>query len=204
MSYQRYESKSKVFNIHCTPLLTRPKDLDKSRVILDLSYRQGLSLNDQVDKLAFDNSKFLLKFPSIDNIVQEMCSHGDITIAKIDVARPFRNLRVDPADTIKLAIQWQGDVFIDVSVVFGWVHGSASFQRVSDTVTYIMSKAGAKMFAYIDDYILVSPKPHSEQHVQRLASLLTELGLPSKSDKKLLGMGIQIDLDAHLCRLLSG
>ena len=105
--------------IHCSPLLTRPKDLDKRRVILDLSYPQGLSLNDQVDKLAFDTSKFLLKFPSIDDIVQELCDHGDdVTIAKMDVARAFRNLRVDPADAIKLGIKWQDDIFIDVSVAF--------------------------------------------------------------------------------------
>ena len=73
--------------IPCSPLLTRPKDLGKCRVILDLSYPQVLSLNDQVDKLAFDTSEVLLKFPSIDDIVQELCAHGDdVTIVKIDVA----------------------------------------------------------------------------------------------------------------------
>ena len=136
--------------------MTRPKDLDKCRAILDLSHPQGLSLNDQVDKLAFDTSKFLLKFPSTDDIVQEICDHGDnVTIAKIDVARAFHNLHLDPADDVKLGIKWHDEVFIDISVVFGWVHCSASFQRISDAVTYIMGKAGAKMFAYIHDYILV-------------------------------------------------
>ena len=159
------DNDSKYSVIHCSPLLTRPKDLDIRRVILDLSHPQGLSLNDQVDKLAFDTSKFLLQFPSIDDIVQEICNHGDnVTIAKIGVARAFRNLHVDPADAVKLGIKWHDDVFIDVSVVFKWVHGSASFQHVSDAITYIMGKAGAKMFAYIDDYPLVSPKQYSEQH----------------------------------------
>ena len=197
--------------IHCSPLLTRAKDIDKRRVILDLSYPQGSSLNDQVDKLAFDNSKFLLKFPSIDDIVQELGLHGDdVTIAKIDVARAFRNLRVDPADAVKLGIKWKDDVFVDVSVAFGWVHGSVSFQRVSDAVTYIMSQSGAKMFAYIDDYILISPKCHSEQHFQRLASLLAELGLPSNPEKqtppcrKLTCLGIQIDLDANTLSIHPG
>ena len=168
-------SDSKYAVIHCCPLLTRPKDIDKRRVILDLSDPQGSSLNDQVDKLAFDNSKFSLKFPSIDDIVQEISHHGDdVTIAKIDMARAFRNLCVDPADAFKLGIKWNNDIFIDVSVAFGWVHGSVSFQCVSDAITYIMSKSGAKMFAYIDDYILISLERQSEQHFQRLASLLTE------------------------------
>ena len=154
--------------------------------------------------MAFDNSKFLLKFPSIDDIVQEIGHHGDdVTIAKIDVARAFRNLRVDPADAVKLGMKWLNDVFIDVSVAFSWVHGSASFQRVRDAVTYVMSQSGAKMFAYIDDYILISPKRHADQHFQRLASLLAELGLPSNPDKqtspchKLTCLGIQFDLDAN-------
>ena len=38
--------------IHCSPLLTRPKDGDKRRVILDLSHPHDLSVNDQVDRLA--------------------------------------------------------------------------------------------------------------------------------------------------------
>ena len=110
---------------------------------------------------------------------------------------------MDPADAVKLGIKWQDDVFIDVSVAFDWVHGSASFQRVSDAVTFLMAKSGAKMFAYIDDYILISPEADAQRQFRRLASLLTELGLPSNPDKqtspcrKLTCLGIQIDLDAN-------
>ena len=45
---------------HCSPFLTRPKDTDKCRVILNLSYAHGCSLNDNVDKLHFDGKKFVL------------------------------------------------------------------------------------------------------------------------------------------------
>ena len=91
--------------IHCSPLLTRPKDIDKRRIILDLSFPHGQSLNDQVDKEQFDNSQFLLKFSSVDDIVDEICRHGNnVTIAMINMAQAFRNLRVDPADALKLCI----------------------------------------------------------------------------------------------------
>ena len=59
------------------------------------------------------------------------------------------------------------------------------------------------MFAYIDDYILISPEKDAQCHFQRLVSLLTELGLPSNPDKqtspcrKFTCLGIQIDLDAN-------
>ena len=114
--------------IHCSPILTRPKDKGKQRVILDLSYPKDLGLNDQVDRSRFDGDLFCLKFPSIDDIVKEICSHkDDIIIAKIDVARAFCNLCVDPADAVKLGMPWGNDIYIDAAVAFGWVHGSAPF-----------------------------------------------------------------------------
>ena len=190
--------------IHFSPLLTRPKDHNKRRVILELSYPKGQSLNDQVDRNLFDGLAFILKFPSVDDIVQEIVTHGDdVTLAKIDVARAFRNLHVDPADALKLGIIWGSDAYIDAAVAFGWVHGSAASQRVSDAVTFILAKKGIKLFAYIDDYILVSPKATADHHFDTLASLLSELGLPSNPEKQtppcraLTCLGIRIDLDAN-------
>ena len=89
--------------IHCSPILTRPKDQGKWRVILDLSYRRGLALNDQFDQVRsrFDGDLFCPRFPSIDDIVKQICSHkDDVLISKIDVARACRNLHVDPADAL--------------------------------------------------------------------------------------------------------
>ena len=127
--------------IHYSPLLTRPKDHNIRHIILDLSYPKGQPLNDQVDRHLFDGSAFCLKFPSFDEKVKEIVKHvDDVTLAKIDVARVFRNLRVDPADALKLGIKWGSGAFIDAAVAFSWVHGSALLQRVSDAVTFILSK----------------------------------------------------------------
>ena len=172
--------------MHFSPWLTRPKDKDKRRVILDLSYPKGQSMNDQVDRTLFDGLAFTLKFPSVDDILKQIVTHGDdVTLAKIDVARAFRNLHVDPADALKLGKAWGSDAYIDAAVVFGWVHGSASFQRVSDAVTFILAKRGIKLFAHIDDYILVSPKATADHHFETLALLLSELVLPSNPDKQI-------------------
>ena len=98
------------------------------------------------------------------------------------MARAFRNLQVDPADTLKLGTKWNNDAYIDTRVTFGWVHGIALFQRISD-------------------YILVSPK--ADHHFDSLASLLIELGLPSNPEKQtplcraLTCLGIRIDLDTN-------
>ena len=91
---------------------------------------------------------------------------------------------MDPAGALKLGIKWGNDAYVDAGVTFGWVHGSVSFQRVSNAVAFILSKRGIKMFAYIDDYILVSPKATADHHFDSLAALLLELGLPSNPAKQ--------------------
>ena len=186
---------------HCSPLLTRPKDTDKRRVILNLSYPHGCSLNDNVDKLHFDGKKFVLKFPSIDDIVHEVSKYStEVLISKIDISRAFRNLRVDPADAIKFGIKRKDAFFLDVAAAFDWVHGSSSFQLAAGAITYIMEHHGFKTFAYIDDFILVTVKNAANQAFHTLFNLFEELGLPMNEDKrtppthKLTCLGITINL----------
>ena len=149
----------------------------------------------------FDGHEFTLRFPTIDDIVQTILSvENDPVLYKIDVARAFRNLKVDPVDALKLGIQWDGMYFLDQSVAFGWTHGSAAFQMVSDAVTFIMQQHGAKVFAYIDDYIGISEACDARRHFDDLHALLLRLGLPinqqklSPPSKTLICLGVQIDI----------
>ena len=163
--------------IHCSPLMTRPKDLNKRRVILDLSYPQGASVNDYVHKDRFDGCDFTLRFPSMDDIVEEIRKCGtDVSLAKTDVARAFCNLRVDPADALNFGIQWQGNTYLDCAVAFGWTHGSAAYQLLSDAIALFMEQQGHKMFPYIDDYIIVTSEAQADEAFTYLSQVLEELG----------------------------
>ena len=110
---------------------------------------------------------------------------------------------MDPADAFKFGIKWQNKYYLDVSAAFGWVHGSAAFQLTSDAICDAMHRQGCHVFAYIDDYILVSTDDLADSHFEDLHDLITELGLPINSDKKiaptrrLTCLGISIDLDAN-------
>ena len=91
---------------HCSPLLTRHKDGNKRRGIIDLSYPKGNAVNDFLDRDAFDGTEFTLRFPTIDDIAHNIIGCMDNPVLfKIDVARAFRHLHVDPADCLKLGIQ---------------------------------------------------------------------------------------------------
>ena len=124
-------------------------------------------------------------------------------LAKIDIARAFRNLHLDPADAFKFGIKWQNKYYLDVSAAFGWVHGSAAFQLTSDAISDAMRHQGHYVFAYIDDYILVSTDELAHSHFEDLSDLIADLGLPINPDKKtaptrrLTRLEISIDLDAN-------
>ena len=188
---------------HCSPILTRPKDNDKRRVILNLSHPKDASVNDNVTRDKFDGTPFALKFQTIDNIVSEIRQCEDPVIFKVDITRAFRNLWVDPADGLKLGISWEGKFYIDGSAAFGWVHGSASFKLLSDAVAYIMKQKGYRLFWYIDDYIVVLPKSKAGKAFNDLCELLLELGLPTSIEKqtapctRLTCLGIDVNIDTN-------
>ena len=193
--------------VHCSPLMTRPKDIHKRRVILDLSYPKGASLNDHVDRDRFDQNLFALKLTSIDDIVRDIANATDPVLFKVDVARAFRNLRVDPADCIKFGIKWKDCYYLDGAIAFGWVHGTAAFQFCSDSIAFIMKKAGVNLHCYIDDYVAVAPQCEAEEYFKKLCDLLHELGLPINQDKLtprskcLTVLGIEIDIQKNTLRI---
>ena len=171
-------------NYHCSPLLTRPKDTNDRRVILNLSHPKGQSVNDCVDKVRFDGRSFTLKFPSVDDIVERILEVEDPLLFKIDVARAFRNLRVDPVDALKFGLCWDDALYVDAGVAFGWTHGSAAFQMVADAISYVMASSGCVITPYIDDFIVVAPRDQATKQFDQLSGLLDKLGLPMNPAKK--------------------
>ena len=160
--------------------MTRPKDNGSRRVILDLS----CSVNSHVDVNRFDDSAFVLKFPNIDHIAEDITHYmDDCFLFKIDVACAFHNLRVDPVDSLKFGIKWNGGYYVDLAIAFNWSHGSAAFQILSDAIAHIVAKADIKLHCYIDDYIAVVPRHKTEDKFQFVCDLLAELGLPLNCDK---------------------
>ena len=79
-----------------------------------------------------------------------------MSLAKIDVAQAFCNLRVYPADTLNFGIEWQGHTYLNSVVAFGWVHGSALYQLLPNTNALFMKQQAHRIFPYIDDNILVT------------------------------------------------
>ena len=170
-------------DLHCSPLLTRPKDNNDRRIVLDLSYPKGKSLNNMVNKEVYDGIAYRLKFPNTDHICEAIARYEDPYISKIDISGAFRQLRIDPADALKLGITWNGQYFIDLYFACGYVHGSGIYTLLSQLIEHIMRSKGHEMIGYLDDYIIMFDYRDAGIAFRTLCDLLTELGLPINSKK---------------------
>ena len=101
-------------DMHISPFLTRPKpDSDRQRVIIDLSYPPGHSINAAVQKDVYLDTPFLLTLPTVDTITSKIISLGRGShIFKIDISHAFRHLKIDPGDINFLGLQNDGFFWI--------------------------------------------------------------------------------------------
>ena len=183
-------------NGHISPFMTREKpDASTRRVIIDLSWPLGHSVNSGIDKTSYLGTDFSLALPTVDHITDKLKTLGKgAHIYKIDISRAFRHIKVDPLDYNLLGLQWR-HVYVDTCVPFGSRHGSQIFQRVSDAVRFMMRRAGHSVINYVGCGVPSDAK-RSYDH---LYDLLDRLGL-TVSQKKLVPpstsavcLGVEID-----------
>ena len=170
--------------LHVSPFMTRDKSSSEHRrVIIDLSWPIGQSVNSGVSSDKYLNTEFVLTYPSIDNITDEVLKLGrGCHIFKVDISRAFRHVPIDPGDLDLLGLYLDG-YFLDQFLPFGFKHGSSIFQRLSDGVRFIMNQEGHQVWNYIDDFLCVSLPSKISKIYSRLQELLLELGLTISSKK---------------------
>ena len=168
---------------HVSPMLTRPKDGTKRRVIVDLSWEGSASINAHATA-CYDATAYKLTYPSIDVIAERVVDIGkDALIYKIDLRRAFRNLPVDPGDINLLGLYWDQRYYADVAVPFGWVHGSCCCQRLTDAIRYICNQRGFFLFNFSDDLIGCEKADRAVTAFKFLQAFLGTLGLPISIEK---------------------
>jgi hypothetical protein len=173
-------------DLHCSPLMTAPKDGSKRRIIVDLSFpsTHNHAVNISVSKNSYVGMQFELKLPTIDNICQVLNLVGkNVKIFKVDLARAFRQLHLYPFDVKYMGLKWRERYYVDVSVAFGYRNGTLACVRVMDAVLYILTNMGIFVFNYIDDLIGIAPDEVADKHSLATINLLTNLGLNLSSSK---------------------
>ena len=172
-------------NMHFSPFLTREKPgAPHRRVIVDLGYPEGFSVNAGVDSDQYLQTPFILTLPTIDHITQKVKQNGKGSMLyKIDLSRAFRHVKIDPKDYNLLGLHISNEIFYDLCLPFGFKHGSAIFQRISDSIRYIMNSLGFKVTNYIDDIIGHSVRSQAHDSFRTLFKILSDLGFDISQKK---------------------
>ena len=138
-----------------SPLSTRDKrESTEKRIIMDLSWPIGDSVNSGIQKDQFMGFHAKLSFPTIDVIARRVASlKGDIWLFKVDLSGYFRQLPLDPGDYSLLCFIWNGRLYFDLVSPMGLRSAPYFAQRTSNAIRYIHNKMGFFLFNYIDDFI---------------------------------------------------
>jgi hypothetical protein len=102
---------------------------------------------------------------------------------KVDLARAFRQITIDPLDVAYLGVNWRGNNYIDTALPFGFRHRSAICQRITDAVQFILEKHDIKVVNYIDDFIAIVPASEAFKAFEITKSILLNIGLVLSDSK---------------------
>ena len=130
----------------------------KYRVIHDLSWPEGSSINDFISK-----SDHSMQYISIDNIVQKVVAKcHKCLMAKLDIEDAFKHIIVRPEDVELLGTTWtrqQADggqikeYYLDLVLPFGMRSSPKLFNDYADGLEFIMKANGSsEVLHYLDDY----------------------------------------------------
>ena len=171
-------------DLYISPLSSVDKDEKSRRVIVDLSYPSGNSVNDTIPKDEYMGKFYKLKFPTVDTFREMVYAQGhNCLMYKRDLKRAYRQFPVDPHDFNKLGLKWKGLIYIDTALPMGMRTSAMACQRATNAVSFICQKEGYKVLNYIDDFVGVEQGEKAWRAFQFLGHTLQELGLVESVNK---------------------
>ena len=140
--------------IHISPLMTRPKKgSELRRVVVDLSWPRGMSLNDGIPANEYLGRAVSLTLPTVDYMAARVRDLGEgCYMYKLDLSRGYRQLRLDPLDWPLTAIKHKNALYMDICPPFGLRTAALMMERTTLAVSYIHGLYGFLTKPYIDDF----------------------------------------------------
>ena len=184
-----------------SPINTVPKaSLDERRVIVDLSWPLGGSVNDGISKDTYLGEIIDLHYASVEQVCRMVLEVGQgAVIYKRDLRHAYRQIPVDPSDYCYLGYFWKDLLYFDTVLAMGQRNAAMACSRTTDAVMFIHGEAGYNGTNYLDDLIGVAGESWGEEAYEHLGQLLEELGLLENYPKACppstvqLVLGVEID-----------
>ena len=172
--------------LQTSPLQTVDKDQTKRRVVLDLSFPHGHSVNDGIPKDTFLDVPFHLTLPRSADFVNLILSKGTgCFLYKKDLKRAYRQIPVDPKDYRFLGYKWRDNFYFDLVLPFGLRSATMACQRTTTAIAYMFkSEFQFDCINYVDDFGGVEQDyATAATAFLQLGNLFERLGLESSPSK---------------------
>ena len=149
----------------------------KWRLITDLSYPHGQSVNDGIDP-----SLCSLMYATVDEVAEIVVKLGrGALLSKVDIESAYRLIPVHPQDRPLQAMKWDNHIYVDPMLPFGLRSAPKIFNAVADALNWYLHQAGIQYcIHYLDDFIVVTPpgSPEGQKCLTILDQVCSALGVP--------------------------
>ena len=175
------------YPITVSPLNTIQKSTIDRRVIVDLSYPDGNSVNDGIPTGYYIDEAFTLTYPTVDSLCSLIRRKGQgCHIYKADLRRAYRQIHVYPSDYPFLCYQWRGSMFSDTVFLFhAFCLRSASMAcpRTTNALSYIHNKHGYNSEVYLDDFCGADTPARAVEAFHHLQHIIKTAGFVEAVEK---------------------
>ena len=189
-----------------SPLGLVPKKDGGQRLIHDLSYPHGNSVNSSID-----HADATVCYSSVEDAIQCIISIGSSAfLAKTDIASAFRIMPVSPDEYHMLGIEWQGKFYFDHCLPMGCSTSCRIFTQFSSALKWAAkTKLGiSNIVCVLDDFLFIAPSQQiCQQYLDSFLDMCRELSIPIAQGKTfspvqtLSFLGIELDVVRMEARL---
>ena len=135
----------------------------KWRLITDLSFPPGNSVNDGIDPAICS-----LRYTTVEDVASVAAQLGPHTLmAKIDIESAYRLIPVHPEDRFLLGVNWRDQVYIDPMLPFGLRSAPKIFNAVADALEWCLRADGIRHDASTYYTSRSSSDPGPSHRIQR-------------------------------------
>ena len=145
------------------------------RLILDLSFPHGASINDGILKDMYLGRTEKLQLPSIDTLVENIIELG--SDCKIDLAHCYKQFFIDPLEIPLMGFKFNGKFYFDCTLSMGSCSSARCCQRATSAVVFIYTKHGYFAINYLDDLGGADTAERAEETFRALRKLLRDFRL---------------------------
>ena len=160
------------------------KDTSERRIILDLSFPKGRSINDHISKTEYLDRKMDLIFPKVDDFVQLIKTKGrGCLLFKVDLRKAYRQVPICPSSYNLVAYMWKKHIFFDTVLSMGSRSSSFCCQSVTNAIVFMLFKIGILVLNYLDDLASAEKRELADFSFLTLRTMLQKCGIEESVNK---------------------